>query len=36
MFLKVGQISELILDYDSDEYKTDTEAMVEEWGLWGS
>lgn len=33
MFLKVSQISELILDYDSDEYKTDTEAMVEEWGL---
>jgi hypothetical protein len=33
MFLKLSQISELILDYDSDEYKTDTVTMVEEWGL---
>lgn len=33
MFLKPSQISELILDYDSDEYKTDTVTVVEEWGL---
>jgi hypothetical protein len=36
MLLKPSQISELILDYDSDEYKTDTETVVEEWGLQGS
>jgi len=33
MLLKPRQISELILDYDSEEYKTDTETVVEEWGL---
>ena len=33
MFLKLSQISELILAYDSDEYKTDTETVVEECGF---
>lgn len=33
MLLKPSQISELILDYGSDEYKTDTETVVENWGL---
>jgi DNA primase catalytic subunit len=33
MLLKPSQISELILDYDSDEYKTETETVVEDWGL---
>jgi len=33
MFLKLSQVPELILDYDSDECKTDTETMVEKWGL---
>jgi hypothetical protein len=32
MLLKPSQISELILDYDSEDYKTDTKTVVEEWG----
>jgi hypothetical protein len=32
MLLKPSQISELILDYASEVYKTDTETVVEEWG----
>ena len=33
MFLKLNLISELILAYDNDEYKTDTETLVEECGF---
>jgi hypothetical protein len=33
MLPEPNQLSDLNLDYDSDEYKTDTETLVEEWGL---
>lgn len=33
MFLTLNQTSELILDYNSDSYKTDTETVVVERGL---